>query len=355
MQLTNDIDLSTVCSATLDSWVPIGATDTYFAGTFDGNYYKIKNLYINNDQYSYAGLFSETTNSTIIKNIIIENVNINITNICMKVNKVTGVGGIVGGDNGTVLNCGIESGSISGSNESTDTRYYIPVIVGGIIGWKDNGIIKNCYNKASINANAAITGRGQIITGGVLGGSAVTVENCYNTGKIIGKAYDIYIGGISGLLRKNNSSDYGYIKNCYNLGTITFSGYTQKYAGGVVGRNGNKSTQPMLTYSNNYCTTEINVSQTYWNGSKFVAYTAGRVSPTENLKTYANTLGANNWVTDTYGINNGYPILRWQLPSFELNVKQTYMKVGGDSKFIIKYIKNTKNNNNRRYYLDKLR
>ena len=46
--LMNDIDLSTVCSATLGNWTPIGTEANYFEGSFDGRGFTVKNLYYNN-------------------------------------------------------------------------------------------------------------------------------------------------------------------------------------------------------------------------------------------------------------------------------------------------------------------
>ncbi|MBO5478219.1 MAG: hypothetical protein J6A04_00585, partial [Clostridia bacterium] len=65
--LMDDIDLSTVCSSTLESWIPIGTSATYFAGTFDGNYHKINNIYISTTS-AYQGLFGY--NNGIIQNVI---------------------------------------------------------------------------------------------------------------------------------------------------------------------------------------------------------------------------------------------------------------------------------------------
>ena len=81
--LANDIDLSNM------EWTPIGSanTDHGFMANFDGNGYSIKNLNITNitpdaDGYVYAGLFGITegteTEHNFIKNLVIENVNINL-------------------------------------------------------------------------------------------------------------------------------------------------------------------------------------------------------------------------------------------------------------------------------------
>ena len=84
IKLYADIDLKDV------EWTPIGsaATEHGFMGNFDGNGHVIKNLNITNvtpdsDGYSYAGFFGVTEgtplNENYIKNLVIENVNIETT------------------------------------------------------------------------------------------------------------------------------------------------------------------------------------------------------------------------------------------------------------------------------------
>ena len=77
-KLLADIDLQGV------NWKPIGITavngDHMYAGVFDGNYHTIKNLTSNvNDEPAFgtnAGLFANTEGWGIIRNLIIENVNV---------------------------------------------------------------------------------------------------------------------------------------------------------------------------------------------------------------------------------------------------------------------------------------
>lgn len=85
VKLVADIDLNN------EEWTPIGSAtkDHGFMGNFDGNGFVVKNLHITNialdaDNYAYAGLFGVTegvdkNNQNSIKNLTIENVNINTT------------------------------------------------------------------------------------------------------------------------------------------------------------------------------------------------------------------------------------------------------------------------------------
>ena len=72
-KLVADIDLSTI------EWTPIGSEATPFTGVLEGNGYKIKNLTITTTVSNIAGLFGVSSGT--IKNIILEDVNINIDSI----------------------------------------------------------------------------------------------------------------------------------------------------------------------------------------------------------------------------------------------------------------------------------
>ena len=143
-----DIDMSTNCSATLGSWTPIGATGTNFAGTFDGNYHTLSNLYYNSNAYHNVGLFSLIQENTIVQNIILKEVYINNTKSRMD---EIDTGAIAGNSSGKINNVGVESGSIIGNNVASGNTWSILSRVGGIVGFLlNNGEINCCYNKAKI-------------------------------------------------------------------------------------------------------------------------------------------------------------------------------------------------------------
>ena len=115
--LANDIDLQGAAFTPIaDVSYPVDG----FAGTFDGNYYTIKGLYING-KTNYKGLFGILNGGT-IKNVTVEGTVISSNN---------NVGGIVGKIfSGSVENCGFK-----GTVESTKSKAY----VGGIAGYCGNG------------------------------------------------------------------------------------------------------------------------------------------------------------------------------------------------------------------------
>ena len=200
--LTADIDMGSI-----SGWT--GIKD--FAGTFDGNGYKISNLSGTN------GLFTSTDNAT-IKNVGLENININ-----------------------------------------GNSAY-----VGGLIGYAKNTNITNSYTTGTVhNSNRTAhgdltqTGGANIGTGGLVGGINVsgsdesyTYDNIYSSANVDG--YD-NVGGLIGSLCSRNADPN--ISNAYAVGNVSgnnnvggFSGHmyndqdttgkntdiTNAYAGGNV-------------------------------------------------------------------------------------------------------------------------
>ncbi len=180
--LMNDLDSTTAGYEELASptanqgkgWEPIGSPDPHdpyridlFTGSFDGQGYEIRDLFINRPDESLVGLFG------IVGGGHIENIGVvNVT--------VTGdneVGGLVGHiDDGTVRNS-YATGNVNGE------RYY----VGGLVGCNGD-TVTNSYSTGSV------TGHGFV--GGLVGGGRGTVRNSYSTGSVTG---DRDVGGLVGL------------------------------------------------------------------------------------------------------------------------------------------------------------
>ena len=101
---------------------------------------------------------------------------------CSNTGKVSGTdtsaGGVVGENNGIVENCS-NTGEVSGEGS-----------VGGVVG--ENSVIStvtNCYNTGTVS------GSGGNSAGGVVGNNFGGVTNCYNTGSVSGSSL---IGGVVG-------------------------------------------------------------------------------------------------------------------------------------------------------------
>ena len=384
VELTNDIDLSSVCSSSVGSWVPIGVNyDKGFHGTFEGHNHKLFNMYMNIDSdyctglfgyivngyvghivlsgslvstYQVGGIAGYALNSTINgcvnyatanvnsskflwstyaagilayarENVIVSNCS-NYGNININCTQNSNGGGIVTASSRTltIVNCanygnvsgGESSGGIMGhfgSDESSETGKYTLKI-------------SNCGNSGNITTKyIGDTPHAGGILGVVMRGETAIITNCYNRGNfnVTYKSYSTGIGGIIGAIGDWGTQAYGTVTNCYNTGNVTvINGGSGGAVPGYIIGYGPKG----RTITNCYHLSTI----TGYNSS----YTYGSISTTSaNLKTYANNLGANNWIADAYGINNGYPISRWQIPSFELNVNQTYMHVGETLQLVV--------------------
>lgn len=206
--LLADLDLSGICGPGIGDWEPIG---TYF-GVFDGNGHTISGLYIMEPDVSMAGLFDTLGDVSVVKNLNMENVQINAT--------VYG-GAIASRCNGMIDNCTV-SGELTGTNLHGG-REGCPGI-GGIVGdaGKD-AVISNCTNAANLTA-VRTEGEPEGYAGGIACYSTGIVTNCVNTGSIhFGTAEGA--GGITG------SAEYGEVNDCTNSGSV--SAYT--YAGGISG------------------------------------------------------------------------------------------------------------------------
>ncbi|MCH5189540.1 MAG: hypothetical protein J1F37_03160 [Oscillospiraceae bacterium] len=265
-RLTQNIDLSTVCGESLNggtSWTPIGTNKYIFAGTFDGNDYKISGLYINSNS-SYQGLFGYITNGT-VKNLTVEGT----------VSAAGYVGGIVGNldanstTGGRVENCKFEgeigesgnitsnmsAGGIVGRNHSgtvtgchfTGTVTRNSEYVGGIVGLNEgnNAVVENCCNEGAI----VISGNYAGYAGGIVGVNNLNAKimNCRNSGTVNGEGSVGVIGGIAG---RNNG---GKLKRCYNAGLI--DGVDSGYVGGIVGLNDDNNAEVSECYI--YNTAEV--------------------------------------------------------------------------------------------------
>ena len=189
-------------------WEPIGTSSTNFTGTFDGNNYRIKNLYINNPTQNYIGLFGCINGATITR-VSLENANITGKNY---------VGGIVGYSYGeaTVSYCNVQ-GSISGM-----------ISIGGIVGYQYSCNNSNNYKNITYNYVEYCSNTANVIgeteVGGIVGYSDSYqynrdyysyIKNCYNTGNVSGSKY------VGGLVGGSETSELSYVQHCYSLGSIT--------------------------------------------------------------------------------------------------------------------------------------
>jgi hypothetical protein len=246
-------------------YASISTVDTYyvpFTGSFDGNNHTISNFtYTSTDSndFNSVGLFGDIYDpNSEIKNLGLIGPNVTgndymvgslvgrlgegtISNCYAEGCSVTGrfvVGGLVGGNGGTINNC-YTIGSVSGykhvgglvgNNGGTITNCYTIgsvsgyQYVGGLVGL-DVGTINNCNSNTSVSGSIYVGGLIGIVGTEILGFSpGYIVSNCYSTGSVSGTNV---VGGLVGY------NILGTITNCFSVGSVTGSGKV----GGLVGNN----------------------------------------------------------------------------------------------------------------------
>ena len=186
--LTEDIDLNN------ELWMPIGTADNLFNGTFDGNGKTIYNLAVGGDNAAFIAYADANAE---IKNLTLENVNINSTKYAAAV--------VCNAEAGVT----IENVAVSGTINATS-------YAAGICHNAENVTITNCQNDASVTANRAAG------IASWLSGSGTVLENVVNNGAITGE------WGAAGIANRME----GTISKATNNGEITSS--NSEPASGVV-------------------------------------------------------------------------------------------------------------------------
>ena len=265
-QLIKDLDLS-------EAWVfgPIGDNSNSFKGVFDGKGKVIENLRVERGGKDNVGFFGVLGEGGVLKNIILEDIDVYGGN---------SVGGLVGWNNkGKIQGSSVEGavfglqrvGGLVGFNTATDgedegviqgSKSYVNVkgsqYIGGLVGYNEGGIIRN-----SNWLGREVIGEGNALTyaGGLVGyntsqseikrsrayGVGAKVKGSlrvgglvgYNLGTIGSSYSDVEVQGIfnlGGLVAINDVS--GWIRNSYATGDVKATGsLKENNVGGLVGWN----------------------------------------------------------------------------------------------------------------------
>lgn len=221
-----------------------------FYGTFDGQGHVIRNLYINSTSYP-AGLIGYLQGGASVTRLGITG------SVTCTARSNAQAGGIAGYmyDKASITQCW------SAVNVTSNKH------AGGIAGYTATGaVITDCYATGTIRSSAA----NECYLGGICGSgfsntAGATLTNCYSVGKIVGTNGNAsYVGGLS-----PDKTAAHYVNSFYLTGTV--SGESPKY--GVTG--------------------------------------LGTAKTADELKALASELGS-SFAADTKGLNDGYPILKWQ-------------------------------------------
>jgi hypothetical protein len=181
-----------------ESWIGLG-----FMGVFEGDGHTISNLFIDNSEGNYAGVFG-LLDSGLIKNLTVETAKIYGKNAC---------GSLAGQVNGPAVieNCSVQ-GWISGENN-----------IGGLVGIHKGDLFR-CSFEGFVNG--AYDGIGGLV------GESTNGGNIYESSVKSSVSGREDIGGLAGYSYSEKCQ--GTIQRCYSKGTVTGS----RYIGGLVGSNG---------------------------------------------------------------------------------------------------------------------
>jgi len=181
-------------------YISFGSSDVPFIGTFDGNGFTISNLKYDSTLtvISDTGLFSVTGEGAVIKNVVIDNANL----------QADYRGGIVAGySEGTVFENIIVKNSnlfVSASNNVVSLITDGGIRGGAIVGEVKNSILYNCESENNvINTNntagvAALSGKGLTLGAlvGISDSSLIEYSRVYSG--IVNNHYDVAVGALGG-------------------------------------------------------------------------------------------------------------------------------------------------------------
>ncbi len=271
-ELICDIDLND------NEWTPIGTYTSPFMGVFNGDGHTIANAKLSLptsvptsiSSYGIFGSIGDSINKTIIKNLQLDNIDVELNASGTTGNNTTAKGYNIGIVTGTIYN-NAEIKNVIVNNSSVKDNYTITIrtnstqiFVGGIAGVAVNSrnstsdpgqdsrySIENCYSNTNvdldgINKYSSNWGRqdysyvlAQYNVGGIIGlirSQAVWPKNCLYTGNI--NATNGFTGPIFGAVRNNtglgNSNNY---QNQFNTlwqgndaGNLTMESYYTSYS-----------------------------------------------------------------------------------------------------------------------------
>ena len=208
--LMNDLDSATagyqeLASSTANDgkgWEPIGNLDDECFGTFDGQRFEIRDVFIHRPDESNVGLFAVVDERGLVENLGMVKADV--------IGGTSSVGGLVGVNRGHVSNSYFR-GSVTGISG-----------VGGLLGVNSRaGIVTNCYCSASVSGDSSV--------GGLVGQNSGAVDNSYSTGSVTGTER---VGGLVGV------NWPGDVSNSYSQSSVT----GDWAVGGLVGENHDLST-----------------------------------------------------------------------------------------------------------------
>lgn len=313
-----DID----CSETEDwnggeGFVPLGADWEEFSGIFDGNYQAVTDLTINQNSERNLGLFASIDGE--VKNLILKRFTITGGSISDYL-------GVLAGNvtNADIVQVGVEDSSIVSESlypigglvgrlaNSTLSRSYVfntsvsgEVSVGGLVGYVGPATVVDSYASTELVIN------GSSMVGGLIGESSMAeITNTYTSGSITANDVDASIAGLVGRFQFDDPSQ---VNDSFSVKSFSSGDNTQ---GGLIGSSKYGDNEDLL---NNfyYHESEELLCVGYTESSTITEPACTRVASPEIFKDIINEPLASWSIAITndedHNLNNGYPVLAWQV------------------------------------------
>ena len=274
---------------------PIGTQSTPFTGSFDADGHTISNLWIFRKNTNNVGLFGYTHNAT-IKNLNLsdshivgggntggvvgtmdggQSLNINLNNNMVRAYLSSNGGGFAGS---------ITSGSLDNINNNSGYVHGSGNVIGGVIGYMQNGTVANSYSNASVDGGLMIGGFVGEMDNGQITNSHSTGLVTSNRSEWVVMKTGFFAGGFVAYMGSGN------ISNSYATGDVHSSG---SYAGGFVGFS-----NPSSIISQSYATGDVSGNQEVFQDITFTPEYVGGFVGVDIESNFSQTYATGNVTAD---------------------------------------------------------
>jgi len=257
-----------------------GAVIASLDGTLAGMGHTISNLTINTPNNDYVGLVGQSTNTSIIRDLGLVNINIAGN---------SNVGGVVGYSTGSNVHHVYVSGTVKGFSN-----------VGGVLGFNNGGSVISSYSTADVEGASSVIG-------GLVGrnfGAMATIVGSHVTGKVTAfNNQGISPGNVGGLAGMNVNAT---IADSYYAGESVTVSMDATSVGGLVGTSGAGA----AVIRDSFVVTNVigglnsvggfagNNSGLIKNSSAVVSVSAGQPFNTQNIGGFVGFNGASGVISD---------------------------------------------------------
>ena len=233
-ELTADLDFDTNGDGTVDAsdaypnWAPIGGD---YNAAFHGNNRTISNMTMRGG--GERGLFYGLGGSSRVSNLGL--IDFAVTSTSGPSANYRGVGALAGQSDGIIEAVYVRGGTVSASSGGGRG-----VVVGGLVGYLFDGVIRACYSTAAVSASSVLSPD----VGGLAGHASAPIVASYAAGRVhvhvrsgTGNA-----GGLVGWATTN----YSVFTNSYARGRISWAGAARR--GGLLARRNQSGSAPGSTW-----------------------------------------------------------------------------------------------------------